>query len=157
MPSRPLIFLTSKFLAPAIPFSSVKVKTASTGGWGNFCSCKVFKTSKIIAIPALSSAPKTVVPSEVILSFFTTGLTPFPGTTVSICELSTMGALLIVPGKKPITFPCAVVLYFFPALSTCTLQPKSFNFETNTSWISFSKKDSLSILASSTKVSTKRF
>src|SRR5579871_1008990 len=47
--------------------------------------------SQITAHPDLSSPPSTVVPSVRMMSPSTTGLTPSPGTTVSMCAHSSSG------------------------------------------------------------------
>src|SRR5881398_2837507 len=53
----------------------------------------------ITAQPDLSSPPSTVVPSVRMMSPSTTGLTPSPGTTVSMCALIMIGCAHKRAGK----------------------------------------------------------
>src|SRR6184192_149252 len=53
----------------------------------------------ITAQPLLSSPPRTVVPSVRMMSPSTTGLTPSPGTTVSMCALIMIGCSRKRAGK----------------------------------------------------------
>jgi hypothetical protein len=58
------------------------------------------------AQPDLSSPPRTVEPSVRMMSPSTMGLTPLPGTTVSMCALIMMGSAEgMVPGKRAMTLP----------------------------------------------------
>ena len=81
--------------------------------------------SKIIAIPNLSSAPKVVVPSVLIIFPSIIGLTPLHGLTWSICAQKVIGFSLLFPFKYATIFP-AFPPNFSPALSTFTSNPLSF-------------------------------
>ncbi len=69
------------------------------------------------AHPDLSSPPRTVVPSVRMMSPSTMGLTPSPGTTVSMCAQSRKG---VTSGTVPLILAIRLLVLprtFSPALS----------------------------------------
>jgi hypothetical protein len=80
------------------------------------------------AQPDLSSPPRTVVPSVRMMSPSTIGLTPSPGTTVSMCaDIMIVSASGIVPGKRAMTLP-ELPPTFWPASSISTVAPISSQY-----------------------------
>ena len=105
--------------------------------------------SKMAITPVRSSAPSTVVPSEVMVpSSWKTGFFPIPGATVSICPDSRIGVPDIPPFNVPNRFP-ALPPIFSAVSSSFAWIPSSASFSFKRSAISRSPKLSESIRASS--------
>src|SRR5438874_613251 len=97
-PRRARIRPRSRWRAPRSPTSSQTVNTTSSGGWPRRRSRHTRTHSQTIATPDLSSPPSTVVPSLRITSSSTTGRTPAPGSTVSMCAQRRSGGASTLPG-----------------------------------------------------------
>ncbi len=107
--------------------------------------------SMMTAMPDLSSPPRTVVPSVRMMSPSTTGFTPSPGTTVSMCALIMMASAWgIVPGKRAMTLP-VLPPTFSPASSVSTSAPISSQSRLTRSATSLSLREMLSIRTSSSR------
>ena len=140
--------LMSRARAPISPTSSLTVKTTSTGRMGCPLARAAWSDSRMAATPALSSAPKTVVPSLRITPASSRGRTPRPGSTVSRCALRMIGSAVAVPSSRPMMLCLASVV---------TAQPRSRKRWATTPLIAASSPEGLSILASEQNVSTSRF
>ena len=96
----------SKATAPACPRSSPQVRTRSTSRCGRLCCVIVRTASSSAATLALLSAPSTVRPSVLMTPSRSTGLTPRPGSTVSVWAHSMIGGRSgREPGKRTCRLP----------------------------------------------------
>ena len=120
------------------------------------CSRAERIASKMMAMPDLSSPPRMVVPSEWMMDPSSTGLTPLPGTTVSMwAHNSRGGAPAIVPGRVATILPL-LLLIPRPAWSCATEAPSSASCRLSTSATAASLPASLSIWTRPRKCSLMR-
>src|SRR5437763_1966255 len=145
----------SRCLAPRSPTSSQTVNTTSSGGWRKEPSRQARTHSQTIATPDLSSPPSTVVPSLRITSSSTTGLTPTPGSTVSMCAQRRSAGASTVPGTCAIRFPVSPPISA-PAPSKLTSAPSSASSRASRAAMRPSRRERLSIWTSSRKSACKR-
>ena len=111
------------FFAPNIPCSSQGVKTIKISLWDLFSSFKTLIVSIILAIPALSSPPKVVVPSVLKIPFSNIGVIFSQGSTTS------KWAANVTPSPSKFPFILAIIVGEFPLYF---LKPSSkYNFAPN--------------------------
>src|SRR5439155_491157 len=137
------------------PTSSQTVNTTSSGGWRRPPSRQARTHSQTMATPDLSSPPSTVVPSLRITSSSTTGLTPTPGSTVSMCAQRSSAGASTVPGTCAIRFPVSPPISA-PAPSKLTSAPSSASSRASRAAMRPSRRERLSIWTSSRKSACKR-
>ena len=124
--------------------------------WGTFSSRTAWSTSRMMARPLLSSPPSTVVPSLRITSPSTTGVTPSPGATVSMCaESSIASAPSTLPSKWATRFPTSPPTAF-PASSMKTTPPNASSISLRRNAMARSFRDRLSIRTNSSTRSLRR-
>ena len=96
----------SKATAPARPRSSPHVRTRSTSRCGRLCCAMARTASSSAATLALLSAPSTVRPSVLMTPSRSTGLTPRPGSTVSVWAHNMIGGRSgRAPGNRTCRLP----------------------------------------------------
>ena len=107
-------------------------------------------------MPLLSSPPRTVVPSLRITSPSTTGTTPSPGATVSMCADSSNGSAPdALPSKWATRFPTSPPTAA-PASSMKTAPPNSSSSSVRRDAMAPSLRDRLSIRTNSSTRSLRR-
>ena len=126
------------------------------GPWGSASSRTASITSRMMAMPLLSSPPSTVVPSLRMTSPSTTGTTPSPGATVSMCADRSMGSAPSTSPSKwatrlPTSPPTAL-----PASSIRTVAPNPSSISVRRNAMARSLRDRLSIRTSSSTRSLRR-
>ena len=146
----------SRCLAPKRPTSSQMVKITSMSPWRTPSSARASITSRMIAMPLLSSPPRTVRPSLRMMSPSTTGTTPSPGATVSMCAERSMGsAPAVSPSKWATRFPTSPPTAE-PASSMNTVPPRDSRVSFRRAAMVPSRRDRLSIRTSSRTRSLRR-